>query len=163
MDNRFTWIVRFDVAPEWVADGFVMTDETALDMLSDKLSHADMDTELAARVISAPSALAIAREQGYDKKHTQSGAVIREIMKGAPLAYSSAIMPEPLGVTLDAALIDAIGLLDSVAFVKAEGDTIQTLERLRAALALVRGNDALPDESIVGDESHHSHINGGDL
>lgn len=40
----YTWIVRFDVAPEWVADGFNLTDERALLLL---LVTCDMPTAAA--------------------------------------------------------------------------------------------------------------------
>lgn len=161
MDKRFSWIVRFDVAGEWVADGFVMTDEAALDMLSEKISFADADTELAARVIAAPPAMRIANEQGYTVKHPQHNNLCETVMTDSPMAYRLT-----KGATLDAAIFDAIALLESVAFVTREGDTAPVLEKLHAALKLVRGIEPLPGESDaedVGDESHHSHINGGDL
>ena len=60
----YSWVVRFDVAPQWVADGFIMTDTTALEMLSDVINYAN-DHELAALVISAPDAERISEEQGY--------------------------------------------------------------------------------------------------
>lgn len=50
----YSWIVRFDVAPEWVADGFVFSDQRALEMLGADLSSACMSTELAAAVLAAP-------------------------------------------------------------------------------------------------------------
>ena len=37
----YSWVVRFDVAPQWVADGFIMTDTTALEMLSDVINYAN--------------------------------------------------------------------------------------------------------------------------
>ena len=60
----YSWVVRFYVAPQWVADGFIMTDNTALEMLSDVINYAN-DHELAALVISAPDAERISEEQGY--------------------------------------------------------------------------------------------------
>ncbi|MEY0498971.1 hypothetical protein AB7321_18980 [Providencia rettgeri] len=60
----YSWVVRFDVAPQWVADGFIMTDTTALEMLSDVIDYAN-EHELAASVISAPGAERITEEQGY--------------------------------------------------------------------------------------------------
>lgn len=156
MENRFSWVVRFDVAPEWVADGFVMTDEIALDMLSDKLSFANMDTELAAQVIVAPPAMRIAIEQGYGAEHVQHNNICESVMVSSPMAYRLT-----KGAVLDDALNEAIKLLDSVAFVRdANDNTGDVLAKLRAAHALVRGEEASDD---VGDESHHSHINGGDI
>lgn len=146
MDKRYTWVVRFDVAPEWVADGFVMTDETALDMLSDKVGFANMETELAARVIAAPSALDIAKEQGYTVDHPVDHKAVEEIKQGAPLAYQYGKGLEKTD-TLEKAMMDAISLLDSVAFVRDENDnTGAVLSKLRAALCLVRGDEVASDE-----------------
>ena len=65
MTTFYKWTVEFEVAAEWVADGFVMTDQTALDMLSARLSSANIGTELRARVIKQPSLTSIAKRQGY--------------------------------------------------------------------------------------------------
>lgn len=135
----FTWIVRFDVAPEWVADGFVLSDQRALMMLGTDLSSACMSTELAAAVIAGPSPLRIAREQGYGPHHPQAGAAVAEINAGAPHAI-------PGDSVVETALVNAIKLLDSVAFVKHENDnTGGVLSELRDALALVRGDDPISD------------------
>lgn len=63
--DRFTWTVQFTVHPTWVADGFDLTDERALDMLSNDLQHANIGTELDAKVISAPHPDEVAMEMGY--------------------------------------------------------------------------------------------------
>lgn len=132
MQNAYRWIVAFDVAPEWVADGFTLSDATALDMLSEKAPFANVDTELAAAVISAPAPLRIVREQGYTENTPGAKAAINEVLKAAPMALGKD--------SLDSALIGAINLLDSVAFVREEGDdTADVLAKLRAALELVRG------------------------
>jgi len=136
MQTPLTWIVRFDIDPVWVADGFVMSDTQAIDMLSYKLEFANVDTELAAQVIAGPSPLRIAKEQGYDAQNPGGKTIVREIIKASPAAYSS-------HAKLDRALIDAITLLDSVAFVRDEKDnTQQVLDDLRKALAQVRGASA---------------------
>ncbi|MFA5385705.1 MAG: hypothetical protein WC364_13810 [Eubacteriales bacterium] len=48
------WTVEFSVDPSWIADGYDLTDERALEMLAGDLRHAHIETELAAKVISAP-------------------------------------------------------------------------------------------------------------
>jgi hypothetical protein len=63
--KRFTWTVQFTVNPVWVADGFDLTDERALDMLANDLSYANIGTELDAKVLTAPDPDEIAMEQGY--------------------------------------------------------------------------------------------------
>lgn len=59
------WTVEFEVDESWVADGFTLTDERALDMLSHDLQWAIVDTELSARVVKAPSEDRIAKLQGW--------------------------------------------------------------------------------------------------
>lgn len=62
--QRFKWVVEFSVAPNWVEDGFELTDERALDMLTSDLLWAYPD-ELGAKVIRRPAAATIRRFQGY--------------------------------------------------------------------------------------------------
>lgn len=125
----YRWIIAFDVAPEWVADGFTFSDAEALDMLSDRLDFANVSTELAATVIASPSPLKIASEQGYGPHHPQARTVVDDIMRVAPH-----------GGALDAAISNAIGLLDSVAFVRDENDnTAGVLQALRDQLTVIRG------------------------
>jgi hypothetical protein len=70
MAKFFKWTVEFEVHADWVADGFVMTDDRALEMLASDLGWANMSTELRARVIKHPNLDSVAREQGYkDAKH----------------------------------------------------------------------------------------------
>lgn len=140
----YTWIVRFDVAPEWVADGFNLTDERALLLLAGDLRHADSSFELAARVLAAPAPLRIAREQGYGPKHNGAGGAVAEIMSGAPHAYSD--VRKCSDVTVDNAISAAIDLLNSVAFVRDENDnTGAILAKLRDARALLRGDDPISE------------------
>jgi len=58
--KMLTWTVQFSVDPSWVADGFDLTDERALDMLAHDLCFAYIDTELKAKVIKSPSEKLIA-------------------------------------------------------------------------------------------------------
>lgn len=139
----YTWIVRFDVAPTWVADGFVLSDERALLMLGSELAYACRDTELAARVLSSPPPLRIAREQGYDRDCPGAGQVARQIIAGTPHAFVHRSESAEKG-TVDRAISDAIDLLDSVAFVRDSGDnTAKVLAALRSARSLLRGDKAI--------------------
>lgn len=61
----FKWIVEFEVSETWVADGFNLTQERALDMLSNDLGWADIGTELSAKIIKSPNIEEIAKVQGY--------------------------------------------------------------------------------------------------
>jgi hypothetical protein len=58
------WTVEFQVATNWVEDGFDLTDERALNMLAADLGFADI-SELRAKVIAMPDALTVARLMGY--------------------------------------------------------------------------------------------------
>lgn len=62
--HRFKWILEIEVDRTWVADGFNMTDQRAQDMLSEHLSYAHQ-SEIGARVLSAPDPRDIRSAQGY--------------------------------------------------------------------------------------------------
>lgn len=123
----YTYIVRLDIAPIWVADGFILSDEIALQMLSERLECACMDTELAAQVIAAPDCNRIEAIQGY-----KNGAISEQIVSQSPKAYQKH--------SLLASLNEAIELLDSVAFVREESDnTADVLCRLKQSRELLMG------------------------
>jgi hypothetical protein len=61
---RFKWTVEFEVDETWVADGFDLTDERALQMLANDLSYA-YGHELGAKVLKAPKPEAVRKAQGY--------------------------------------------------------------------------------------------------
>ena len=84
MAKKFKWTVEFEIDEKWVADGFNFTDFIALDMLSDRLKFADMNDELAARVVKCPTANAVLRAQGYDIDMMSDEAKAREL--GIPFA-----------------------------------------------------------------------------
>lgn len=63
--GKFVWWVEFQVDETWVEDGFDLTDERALEMLSSDLQFANIGTELKARVIKSPDPKVIRRVQGY--------------------------------------------------------------------------------------------------
>lgn len=53
-DGFCSWIVELSVAPLWVADGFELTNESAVEMLAETLSFASAERELKAKVIARP-------------------------------------------------------------------------------------------------------------
>lgn len=61
----YSWIVEFEVAEDWVADGFDLDDERAADMLDKALGGWCYPGERRARVLKAPPRADIRREQGY--------------------------------------------------------------------------------------------------
>jgi hypothetical protein len=63
--KKQTWTVQFSVSENWVADGFEMTDELALDMLAHRLGFA-YESELGAKVIKSPAQTRILKLQGYE-------------------------------------------------------------------------------------------------
>lgn len=76
--KKLKWTVQFEIDECWVEDGFNLTDDRALDMLSNDLRHAHIDSELRAKVIKAPAPERIAKLQGYkDASH-----VLKEIEEG---------------------------------------------------------------------------------
>ena len=60
----FKWVVEFEVAENWVADGFDLNDESAKEMIENDL-RSSFPAETRARVIKAPSKKAIRKTQGY--------------------------------------------------------------------------------------------------
>lgn len=60
---KLKWTVEFSVDETWVADGFNLTDERALEMLANDLAFADYN-ELGAKVISVPAPEEIRKVQG---------------------------------------------------------------------------------------------------
>lgn len=133
----FSWVVRFTVAPMWIQDGFTISDERAHSMLAQAVGGAS-NSELIAQVLEAPSALQIARMQGYGPQHPKGGHVVRRIIADTPNAGE-----------VHRALIAARDLLYSVAFVANEGDTLAPLALIDTALAAInaRQGDAVEIES----------------
>lgn len=62
----FAWDVRFMVHKTWVEDGFDLTDDRALDMLSHDLRYANIGFELGAKVLKTPDAERLAKTMGYN-------------------------------------------------------------------------------------------------
>lgn len=68
---KLKWTVEVEVEQSWVADGFVLTDERAKEMLAKALPFAH-NSELGARVLTAPPAEKIAKLQGYNPKKPET-------------------------------------------------------------------------------------------
>ena len=63
-EKWYKWVVEFEVNSGWVADGFVLTDEKARNMIQEHLPYA-FSEETKAKVLRSPSKEAILKEQGY--------------------------------------------------------------------------------------------------
>lgn len=62
--KTYKWTIEVEVAAAWVADGFDLTAERAHDIFTRALPYA-YGHEVACRVVAAPDAREIRREQGY--------------------------------------------------------------------------------------------------
>ena len=125
----FTYIVRFDIAPVWTADGFILDDQAANNMLNETLGYACSVTELAAKVLVSPEVTRIADAQGYKR-----GVIEDEVKAKSPLAYADS--------SVLTTIIEAIELIDSVAFVREETDNSgDVLAKLRKARDLLNGTE----------------------
>lgn len=132
----FTWIVRLDVHPMWVADGGTITDLDALDMLSTHFGNACMNTELAACVLAGPSATRIAHEQGYNgtsELHINARRSLdADLSREAPIAYSR----------------DRVSLLSAVRyirFVSLETGRKDLAAQAQQVIRALNGRDAIGD------------------
>jgi hypothetical protein len=65
MTKKITFTVEFAVDPTWIADGFYLDAERALEMLSNDLRYADVCEELDARIVKHPDAAKVAKLMGY--------------------------------------------------------------------------------------------------
>jgi len=67
----YKWIVEIEIHPRWVADGFDLSEERVLDMLTSRgqLDHA-YPHEYEAHIVKAPDPEEIKAEQGYDSKQS---------------------------------------------------------------------------------------------
>jgi hypothetical protein len=65
MKGKFIWVVAIQVDESWVADGFDLDNERALDMLAGTLPYANIGTELRAQVKERPARKDIRKAQGY--------------------------------------------------------------------------------------------------
>ena len=73
---KLKWTVEFSVDESWVADGFDLTDERALEMLNYDLGYA-YTSELGAKVIKSPDKEKIARLQGYSNVREYQAALAK--------------------------------------------------------------------------------------
>ncbi len=67
----FKWTVEFEVDEIWVADGFDLDDDRAINMLNMDLTLAMRDSEIKAKVLKAPDKATIRRVQGYKDDQPQ--------------------------------------------------------------------------------------------
>ncbi|MEI9747420.1 MULTISPECIES: hypothetical protein [Morganellaceae] len=133
----FSWLIRLDVAPLWVADGFCMNNQTALDMLANQLPYADMSFELGAAVIAGPDPRRIVNENGWESNQAEEVKIRAE----SPFAYPE---NENQGTDLVSTLTDAIAYIDSVEAGSAgHTDKSAVIARLRSALALVDSSESI--------------------
>lgn len=65
-NKKLKWVVEFSVDQSWVADGFDLDNERALEMLSNDLTFA-YPHELAAKILKKPDAKLIKKLQGWEK------------------------------------------------------------------------------------------------
>lgn len=98
-------------------------------MLTDQLTHAQRH-EVHAVVLDTPPVDSVLEAQGYIKGHAGTPAARRELM--AEVTESGALRKS---------IEDAVKLLDSVAFVREEGDeTATVLANLRISLDVLRAD-----------------------
>lgn len=64
--GRTCYTVQLEIDAVWVADGFELTNERALDMLYDTLRWVEAE-EVSARILQAPEHEDVLREQGYSE------------------------------------------------------------------------------------------------
>lgn len=131
----FSWLIRVDVAPMWVADGFHMNNQVALDMLAEKLPYADMSFELGAAVLVGPDPRRIINENGWETNPSEEAKIRAE----SPHAYPE---NDKQGTDLISTLTDAIALIEND--VPADKKAA-VLSRLHHALALMDGSEPIVD------------------
>ncbi|OBU10585.1 hypothetical protein [Morganella psychrotolerans] len=135
----FSWLIRLDVAPLWVADGFCMNNQTALDMLANQLPYADMSFELGAAVIAGPDPLRIVNENDWEANPSEEAKIRTE----SPHAYPE---NETQGTDLISTLTDAIAFIEGAEPGAANyANKNAIISRLRSALALVDGSEPIVD------------------
>lgn len=130
----FSWVVRFTVAPVWIQDGFTLSHERVHHMLAREIGEGTPG-ELQAEILAAPASGQLAKAQGYTPNTPRFSSMVKEIQEG--VCGSGRVT---------SALDKAIRLLDSVAFVKEEGDSAKVLKQLREARKLMATRSGEPVE-----------------
>ena len=69
--KTFKWVVEFEVTETWVADGFNITQDRAIDMMANALPYAS-GAEFKATVVKAPEPKLIRQTQGYTSTKKKS-------------------------------------------------------------------------------------------
>lgn len=136
MEKRYTWIVRFDVAAERVAEGFTLTDEIANDLLDSALPFS-YEHEIRAAVIAAPSPVDIAREQGYGMESRSAALRKSDIRDASPIAYDACIVRS---------ISRAIDFMSAYRVRRMEIRD-ECIRELTEALGLISGEFGLPDSN----------------
>jgi hypothetical protein len=62
--QTFKWVVEFEIAQNWVEDGFEINQERATEIIANSLPYAN-GNEFKATVLKAPAAKLIRTTQGY--------------------------------------------------------------------------------------------------
>lgn len=151
MEKRYTWVVRFDVAPALVANGLVIDDALANSMIETMIVW-KKENETRAAVIAGPCPYEIAREQGFSANGRHNKAIdsvrrVAAIQKAAPLASWN--HPHNVASAITRAVEFIESPFNSADRQKQEEQRLRCLAELRAALALIGGAHDLPthDES----------------
>lgn len=76
--TEFSWTVRFTVSGTWVADGFDLGHERAMDMLRRDLAYAE-EHEVSAQVLESPPPATIQAMQGEHGDDAKAG---QEVLDG---------------------------------------------------------------------------------
>ena len=63
--SKFRFTVEFEIDQVWIADGFFLTADIALEMLGRELDFANVGEELDARMVKVPNLERVVRAQGY--------------------------------------------------------------------------------------------------
>lgn len=83
--TEFTWTVRFTVSGTWVADGFDLDHERAMEMLRKDLDYA-YEHELGAQVLTCPPSQTIRAMQGGREADAQAGQAVLDQLLAAAVA-----------------------------------------------------------------------------
>ncbi len=83
--TEFSWTVRFTVSGTWVADGFDLDHERAMDMLRRDLAYAE-EYEVSAQVVEAPPPATIQAMQGERGDDAKEGQAVLDGLLAAEVA-----------------------------------------------------------------------------
>lgn len=99
--TEFSWTVRFTVSGTWVADGFDLDHERALEMLRGDIGCAH-EHELCAQVLEAPPPSYVRAIQGGREEDAKAGqAALDELLAAAVSRARAALVAEERGPDAD--------------------------------------------------------------